>query len=67
MKFLKAIVKRLCCRHSLYISLTNLHGDFVNQYNARNIQICVYCGKKRKSWEIDHHCDYINFEHIDKG
>lgn len=59
-KTLKDISEKLFCKHE-YITLTNIHGDAINQFNgARSISECVKCGKQRYNKYLDPECLNVN-------
>lgn len=62
MNIFKLIYRRITCKHKIKITLTNLHGDAINQFNGkRAVTQCVSCGKIIFTDALDPNCDTINF------
>jgi len=61
----KNIIKRLFCRHTDKICISNIYGDFINIMSSpkkitRSIWKCNSCGKYLYESKLDPTCKRIN-------
>lgn len=62
------LLKRFFCRKHEYQTITNLHGDLINQYPlikgtyvTRSLKRCIHCGRLELSQYLDPECNVVNF------
>ena len=57
---IKKIIKRFKCKHENLETITNIHGDAINMFNARSWRVCKDCGKHVWNLGLDYNCSKVN-------